>query len=310
MPAGDSVNRQLIKRVLDPDELLIKSDLIELSSLNEDELNFFEKHWQKGELKRKRRIVSDLLDLSFKHPAIDFSRIFSYWVGDPDAIIRANAVKGLTEEDDPSLASKFVHILLEDSSSDVKRSAADALGRLALLGECGKISKESTNIVYQGLLKSLDSKTEPLKVKAAALKAIAPLNMPRIKGLIESSYHSEDQETQISAIYAMGLNCNRTWLIALIEELKNGDPAFRLAAARALGELAEEDAILRLVELVNDEEPAVQEAAIKSIGEIGGDEAREFLNMLANDPRQNIRRSAKSALREIDICEGPLSMNF
>ena len=65
MSAGESANKQLIKRVLDPDELLIKSDLIGLSTLNEAELNFFEKQWQKGELKRRRRIVSDLLDLSW-----------------------------------------------------------------------------------------------------------------------------------------------------------------------------------------------------------------------------------------------------
>lgn len=310
MPNSDSANIQLINRMLDPEELLIKSDLIQLSSLNDDETRFLQQHWYNADLKRKRKIVSDVLDLSFEHQGLDFSHIFTFWLDDPDNTIRAHAIKGLVEEENPWLTPRLIKLLHQDNSIEVRTAAAEALGKLALLGELEKIPRGKTEELYQGLIQILDKKTESAKVKTAALIAIAPLNLPRVKGLIEEAYHSDIPETKIGAITAMGLNCNRTWLIALIEELHNDDPAFRLAAAEALGELAEEDAVLPLTELVDDEEPKVQEAAIQSMGKIGGEEARQFLDMLANDPRQRIRRSAKAALKEIDFCENPLSTNF
>jgi HEAT repeat protein len=309
MPADNS-NTQYIEQILDPDELLIKSDLIRLSSFNESELHFLDSSWNNSDVKRRRRIASDLLGISMEHQSLDFSRIFTILLSDSDSAVRVKAIKGLAEEEDQYLIPRFVQLLHQDSAAEVRSAAAEALGKLAMLGELEKLTKERTEQVYRGLLETLDKKGEPINVKNAALMAIAPLEMPRVKGLIEEFYHGENPEQKIAAIYAMGLNCNRTWLTALTGELHNEDPEVRFAASRALGELAEEDSVLYLSEMVDDEDPRVQEAAIQSIGEIGGEEASEFLNMLLHDPRQKIRRAAKSALQETEFCENPLSTNF
>lgn len=302
--------KKYISRILDATTPLVKSDLEQLTSLGKDELKYLDEHWNKGDIKRRRQIMSNLFDLSQKHLALDFRPIFVFGLDDPDAKIRERSVAGLADEEDASLIGVLTRMLHKDSSADVRTASAAALGKLALQGELGKIPAAKTDAVYNALLETLDSKSEKTAVKTSALEAIATLNMPRVKGLIERAYHSTELEYKISAIKAMGLNCNRMWLTALLEEIKNSNDAIRYAAVKALGELGEEDAVLYLMELVEDPNPKIQEAAIESLGEIGGDEAKQLLTMLTSNSQQRIRHAAKLALQELEFCEDPLSTNF
>jgi len=301
--------RKYISEILDAGKLLVKSDLSRLTGLRNEDLKFLEQGWKNTDVKRRRKIVSDLHELTQKTLSLDFSRIFLSLLSDPDAKVRAEAVAGAGEEEDENIAGVFARIISEDPSAEVRTAAAIALGKLAMQGELGKISEQKTDAVYVALLATLDRQGEAAKVKNAALEAIAPLSKPRVRGLIEQAYHSENPDTRVSAITAMGLNCNRMWLTALTEELHSDNDNFRLAAVQALGELAEEDGVLFLLDTIQDENPKIQEEAIRSIGEIGGDEAKNILNALLQDPEQRIRRAAKTALKVLEFCEDPLSLN-
>jgi len=301
--------KKYISQILETDKPLVKADLTCLSCITGDDLKFLEDNWADTDVKKRRKIIADLKDLTMKNLALDFSGIFLSVIKDPDARVRAEALTGIAEEEDENLYPVFSRVIESDSSSEVRTASAKALGRLAMQGELGKMSGEKTEQVYKTLLETLEKKSESVKVKNAALEAIAPLSKPHVRGLIEQAYHSENSDTRISAITAMGLNCNRMWLPALIEELQNKDDNFRAAAVKALGELAEEDAVLYLIDAIQDENPKIQEEAIKAMGEIGGDEARDVLNNLLKDPEQRIRRAAKSALKVLEFCEDPLSLN-
>jgi HEAT repeat protein len=301
--------RKYISEILDENKLLVKSDLSRLTGLRNEDLKFMEQGWKDAEVKRRRKILSDLRELTNKNLSLDFSRIFFFCMYDPDAKVRADAVLGVGEEEDENLVPALARVINDDSSAEVRAAAATALGKLAMQGELGKISDQKTEIVYTALLGALDKTSESFKVKNAALESIAPLSKPRVRGLIEQAYHSESSDTRVSAITAMGLNCNRMWLPALTEELHSDNDSYRLAAVRALGELAEEDGVLFLVDTIQDENPKIQEEAIRSIGEIGGDEAKNILNALLQDPEQRIRRAAKTALKALEFCEDPLSLN-
>jgi HEAT repeat protein len=301
--------RKYISTILDEGKLLVKADLSRLTGLCVDDLKFLEQGWKGADVKRRRKILSDLRELTFKNMALDFSRIFQFCLNDPDARVRADAVAGLGEEEDENLAPAFARIIADDSSAEVRAAAAVALGVLAMQGELGKISEPKTDAIYNALLGALDKEGESARVKNAALEAIAPLSKPRVRGLIEQAYHSENTETRASSIVAMGLNCNRMWLTALTDELHAESDNLRLAAVKALGELSEEDGVLFLVDMVQDENPKIQEEAIRSIGEIGGEEAKDILNALLQDPEQRIRRAAKTAIKVLEFCEDPLSLN-
>jgi HEAT repeat protein len=307
---ANTINKRFISRILNSKELLVKSELTRLASLSDDEIEYMESKWAKADLKRRRKIISHLVDLSQQHYALDFSKIYQFCLKEKDAKIRADSIIALAEEEDPFLIDSFVSLLQKDNSVEVQSASATALGKLSMQGELGKISEKNTDTIYNALLDVLDDKTESTAVRASALEAIAPLNKPRVKGLIEEAYHSKEEAIKISAIRAMGLNCNRMWLTALVEELQSDNEVERYEAVKACGELAEEDTVLYLIELVEDESPRVSEAAIKAIGEIGGEEAKELLLTLTSNQDDRIRNAAKLALQELELCEDPLSTNF
>ena len=99
-------NKQHIINLLDQNELLIKSDLVHLADITEEELAFLDQVWQKADLKRRRKIISDLVKLSEEDLRYDFSSIFVFCLKDDDRTIRAQAIAGL------ELEENYLHIPL------------------------------------------------------------------------------------------------------------------------------------------------------------------------------------------------------
>jgi HEAT repeat protein len=307
MTAETSPPKKYIAEILDHNEPLAKSELNHLSTLSADDLEFLKQFWQKTNTERKREIILNLIRLGQNDFKLNFSEIFLFCLHDPDPKVRAGAIVGLEEEESYQYISPMIHLLEEDSSAEVREAAVIALGKFALLGEIGKLSTSSTKEVYHALLAVLDDKSTSIAMQCLALEAIAPLNLPRIKGLIEKAYHSNNAKFKASAIRAMGRNCNLFWLTDLLAELRNNDAEIRYEAANSIGEIGSEEALPNLQKLLQDEDARVQEAAIRALGKIGSEQARLFLNKLTRNPEQRIRQAAKSALKELDFCEGPLS---
>ncbi len=308
MAAAASI--KYIAAILNPDKALLRGDMKQLSSLGDAALDYLKKSWPGVATPRRRHIITEMVRLSGQHLHLDFSRIFAFCLGDEDELVRAAAVNGIAEEEDERLITAFSTLLHKDLSIGVRAAAARALGKLALQGELGKISSKDTQQIYSSLLSALDSEREDRSVKIAALEAIAYLNLPRVEGLIREAYYSGDPALEISAINAMGMNCNRIWLIPLAKEVQHDNDAVRLAAVRALGELGEEDAALYLIEAVEDENPQIQEEAIHALGQIGGDEASHMLHKLIGHPEQRISSAASAALQELELCENVQFLNF
>lgn len=299
--------KKYIAKILDLNELLTKSALSQLTSLTSSDLEFLKQFWAQTDTERRCNIISNLVKLGQSNFKLDFSSIFFFCLHDPDPEVRVNAIVGLEEEENYRYVSPLVHLLTEDSSVRVRETAARALGKFALLGEIGKLSASATNEVYQALLSVLDDKSTPITMKCLVLEAIAPLNLPRVKSLIEEYYHNDDVKIKASALRAIGSNCNISWLADLLSELGNDNAEIRYEAVHAIGEIGSNEALPGLSRLLEDSDARVQEAAIKALGEIGGPEAMQSLNKLARNPQQRIRQAAKAALKELDFCEDPLS---
>lgn len=299
--------KKYIAEILDCNKPLAKSVLTYLSNLISSDLEFLKQFWAKTDTERRRETILNLVRLGQSNFRLNFSDIFFFCLRDPDSKVRAGAIVGLAEEENCEHISPLVKLLTEDSSAEVRGAAAIALGKFAVLGEIGKLSTFSTKEVYHALLAVLDNKSTSTEMKSLALEAISPLNLPRVKGLVEEAYHSNNVQLKVSAIRAMGHNCNLFWLADLLSELGSKDGEVRYEAVKAIGEIGSEDALPDLIRLLEDGDARVQEAAIKALGEIGGKGARKSLNILTRNPQERIRKAAKSALKEFDICEDPLS---
>jgi HEAT repeat protein len=308
MPAELSPNLHDIAEIFDKNKPVNNAKLAYLSTLNSDELRFLTEIWTNTDLSRRQEIISQLVHLSEVDFSLDFSGVFVLALRDPDETIRIKAIAGLDGEDKHLLIKPLVHALKEDASAKVRAAAAIALGKFALQGELGNLPSHYSEKVHNSLLEVLDNKTESTEVKRRALEAISPFSLPRVKELIETAYRSDDIKLKASAIYAMGRNCDLTWLPAVLAELNSSEVEIRYEAAGACGELGAEEAVPFLIDMAENEDRQVQEAAIKSLGEIGNEQAKQALDKLAKNPQPGIRDAAKSALKEIQYCEDPLSL--
>jgi len=299
-----------IADLADNEKPLLNSKLIDLSNLNPEETRTLEKAWATIELKRRQQIVYRLVELVENNFELNFDSIFKNCLEDRDAEVRSKAIEGLWESEETCLIDSLVNLLEQDSSEQVQAAAATALGKFAMLAEHKKLRPCHTSKVYQALLTTINDNSKSAEVRRCALEAAAPLSLPQIRKAIVEAYQSHNSKLKISAIYAMGKNCDHSWLPILLKELTNADAEIRCEAVRACAELGEEETIPYLVELINDPDIDIQLATIQALGRIGGCEAKKYLEQCQNNLNETIQQAAEQALQGLDEWEAPFSSSI
>ena len=309
-PNGPLSVKKIITDLGNSNQPLRNSRPVDLSNLNSEELELFKQMWTNIEPNRRRQIIYRLVELAEDNFELSFDSIFQHCLKDQDAEVRSKAIEGLWESEDTSLVSPFISLLKQDSSENVQAAAATALGKFAMLAELNKLRPGYTSRVCQALLGVISDKNRLVEVRRRALEAAAPLNLPQMEEAVMEAYQSHNHKLKISAIYAMGKNCNCSWLPILLEELTSTDAEIRYEASGACGELGEEEAVSHLTERSNDPDVEVQVAALQALGKIGGSEAKEGLQQCLNNPSEVIRQAAEQALYELKIEENPFTFRF
>ena len=298
---------EIITDLCDSSQPLRNSRLVDLSNLNSEELELWERAWVNIKPKRRQQIIYRLVELAEDNFELDFESVFRSCLKDQDAEVRSKAIEGLWESEVTSLISPFVNLLEQDSSANVQAAAAIALGKFAMLAELNKLRSGHTSKVCQALLGVISDENRTVEVRRRALEAAAPLSLPQVEKVIREAYQSHNRQLKISAIYAMGKNCNRACLPILLRELSSTDAEIRYEAAGACGELGEEAASPYLIELIDDPDVDVQVAALQALGKIGGSEAKGCLQRCLNNPSEVIRQVAEQTLYELEAEESPFT---
>jgi len=286
---------------------LLNSRLTQLSNLNSEALEFLRQAWAVIEPKRRRQIIYRLVELAEDNFELNFDSIFISCLKDQDAEVRSKAIGGLWESEEASLIAPLINLLEQDGSEKVQVAAATALGKFAMLAELRKLRSCHISRICQALLTVIDDRSKPIEVRRRALEAAAPLSQPQVKKAIIAAYQSRNPKFRASAIYAMGRNCDHSWLPMLLKELGNADAEIRYEAAGACGELGEEEAVPYLTELINDPDTDVQLVVTQALGKIGGSEAKECLKQCLNNPSEVIPQAAEQTLYEREAEEDPFS---
>jgi HEAT repeat protein len=293
--------KDIITEMADTGKPLVNTHLADLTQLSPSNLNNFAQVWKTIELKRRHEIIARLIELASDSIELNYDSIFRMCLADPDADIRSEAINGLWENENPFLISSFIDLLTTDPSEKVQAATALALGRFALMAELGSISPKYGNLVGHVLLNVTGDKSKPIEVRRRALEAVATLSTEQVKTAIKTAYESNDDRMMISAIYAMGRNCDSKWLPFLLKELKGSDAEMRYEAVGALGEIGNEDIVQYLMPVANDPDIDVRMAVMQALGKIGGNEAKQFLQKNAGDPNEAVRDAIEQALNEISI---------
>jgi len=309
-PQAAATILETINHLVDRRQQLLNWRLANLSDLKPAELAELEKVWPKLTAKRRRQIVSRLVELAEDNVELNFDGIFKSLLTDPDEEVRNQAIGGLWEDEAPSLIEPLARLLEQDSSTRVRAAAATTLAKFALLAEHQKLPASAAARVHQALLGIIGDDRQPAEVRRRALEAAAPLGLPQVAKTIRAAYCGHNAKLKISAIYAMGKSCDPCWLAILLDELTSANAEMRYEAATACGELEAEAAVPHLSRLIDDADTEVQLAAIQALGKIGGNEAKKGLKRCLNHPREVIRQMAEQALEELEDMEEPLSFGL
>ncbi len=299
-----------LKELADGDIQLKVSGLMQLSDMTREDATVFASVWPEVDLRRRRRVVRELIDLEEDNVELNFDEVFLRGLEDVDAGVRLESIRGLCEYEGPGVIATLMHLLETDDDPAVRAEAALALGRFVLLFEEGRLRERHFQEVESGLRRVIAKADEVAEVRARAIEGIGAHNDAWVRQAISEAYENGARRLKVSALHAMGRSCEARWLPLLVRELNNEEAEIRYEAAAACGALGDEAALPHLARLVADPDDEVRQASISALGDIGGREARKALMGLKEDSSQVVREAALEALAEIDFAADPLSFKY
>lgn len=300
---------KLFQTLRDPGHPVAVSQLILLSDLSPREIKLFRDSWERMPPERRREVVSHLVLLATDNIEMNFDELFKACLEDSDARVLVKCLDGLGECEDPRLIAPLVKMLQQDREESIREAAARSLGKFALLAEYRELRPGYAEQVKKALLTIIASPQESVEVRRCALESISVFSIPEVKEAIQEAYYGEEDLLRISALIAMGRNCDLCWLPILLQEMESTDLEMRLGAVIACGELGEEETVSYLQRLLETEADfQIQLACIKSLGQIGGVAAKRALRPWLSHPAERIRQATEAAWEEAEFTENLIGL--
>jgi HEAT repeat protein len=291
---------EYLEALVDSSQQLKIAELQRLSDPSPEQAEQFAARWPDIDVRRRRRILQELIELAEDTVELDFDFVFRHALRDTDDEARLAAVRGLWEYESPDLIDDLTALTQTDDSAAVRAEAALALGRFVLLFETGRLRERHFERVVTALRRAIENAAEIEEVRARAIESIGPYDADWVRQAVTQAYESGSHRLKVSAVHAMGRSAESRWLPLLQRELTSEEAELRYEAAVASGSLADEAAVPSLVPLAADADDEVRAAAIAALGEIGGEAARRALDDLVDTPSAAASEAAAAALAEID----------
>ena len=302
--------KRLLEQIAGEARPVAFSSLFALSDLAGERLKLFLAVWEKLPDARRRSLIEALADLAEASFEVNFDAIYRHSLDDPDDIVRATAIGGLWENEDPAFINPFLRLLRADPSALVRAAAATALGRYVLAGELEQLDAAIAARVLTELLTRFYMVDEMIDVRRRAIESAAYACAPEVSEALEMAYYDDDARMQASAVFGMGRSCDRRWRAIVLKELKSASPAMRYEAARASGELGLRQAVPTLAQLIEDADVQIHQASIWALGQIGGPDAKRILGDAYADADEETVDALDEAMAEIALQEGSLDLTL
>lgn len=301
---------EYLDELADGSKRLTLTKLQRLSALDSVQREELDRRWATIDVRRRRRVLQELVDLAEDNAELDFDAVFLRGLQDNDPDVRLESLRGLWEADSPDLIDSLIALMENEKNPAVRAEAALALGRFVLLAEIGRLRERHFERVEAALRRVIENKKESREVRGRAIESIGAYDSAWVRQAIQNAYESGEESLKVSAVHAMGRSAESRWLPLLVHELGNDDAEIRFEAAVAIGQVAEESAIPHLVPLLTDDDEEVRSAAVSALGEIGGERAKSALMEMLDSASSATREAAAAALSEIEFEEDPLGFRF
>ena len=297
----------VISELLDASKPFSPTNLHRFSDIDPADLAALRINWSKVDTERRVHLLEDLEDLVDTDTLVSFDDLARFAMEDPEARVRAVAIRLLWETNDLNLIPTFATMMKNDTDEMVRAGAAGALGLFVFLGELEEIEKIHYQTVYDALLAVFRGQDKPV-VRRRALEALGYSSKDEVPAIIEESYASRDRDWQASALFAMGRSADERWAGHILAKLDSSDDDVQLEAVRAAGELELDKACKPIMDLLKNPSEVdfeLKSAAVWSLSQIGGKGVREKLERMSeNAEDEDESFFIDEALDNLDFKEG------
>lgn len=268
-------------------------------------------NWPRISLTRKRTLLDELTALLDEDTTVCFDDFARALLTDPEATVRAGAMRLQAECEDVKLVPIYEKILSSDPHPEARAAAAQALNLFVKLGELEEIPEAAQHRAEDALLAA--ARDENAEVRRRALESLGYSSREEVSPLISAAIEREDPDWQVSALIAMGRSSDEErWSEPVVRMMLSEDRDVRLAAVKAAGEMAHPDARLPLLNMLDEEEDAsVLSAVIWSLSQVGGEDVRVYLqNLLDQTEDDDAIAFIEDALDNLSFTEGNERFDF
>lgn len=291
-----------LKNLADLDEPISIAGLYALSGLDKAQTAQAKAVWSALPDDRRAAAMRHLAEISEESFETDFGGLFRLGLTDTDAKVRAAAITGLWEEDDPALIPPLLSLLGTDQNELVRAAAASALARFVYAGELEDLPAQKVEPIIAALKATFRNTSEPIEVRRRTVEALGFLSDDDTHQLIAQAYQHHDEKMQQSAVFAMGRSLDaERWGTIVLAELIAPAPEMRYEAVRAAGEMELAPAVRALAELLDDVDVDVQEMTVWALGQIGGAKAKQLLLAVMESDAEHLYETAEDALAELEF---------
>src|SRR6266498_47157 len=257
-----------------------KTYLREFSDIGPLELKTLLDVWPQVVLSRKLSLLEELTVLADSDTLVSLDDFACALLMDPDPQVRIRAIRLLHEYEDPKIVPSYLDMLKNDTDTDVRVAAANAINLFVDLGELEEIPENIYHQIEDALLMSITGQ-DNIRVRRAALESVGYSSRPEVATLVESSFRREDPHWKISALIAMGRSADERWDEDVTRSLVSENDGVRKAAVQAAGELSLKSTQPLLLKMLGEEEDdEIVSAIIWSLSQIGGEDVRTYLESL------------------------------
>jgi len=287
---------QALEALQDTEKTLNVRHLHRLSDLEEDELEILKPAWHQLPLGRRLALLQEVEELEADNYLLDFSDLGCLAIQDEDPGVRLLGVRVLWEYEHNRLISLFLKLLREDQDVQVRRAAANGLGRFVYAGEVEEISSARLREI-EDVLVELFKREKEAPIRRAALESLGFSSRIEVENFIRMAFETEETSWKASALIAMGRSANQDWMPEVKSMLESNIPQLRCEAARAAGELEIQSAVPLLLEMLEDPDENARYASIWALSQIGGEGVRDALEDLYDNSQDD---------KDLDLIENAL----